>query len=188
MNNDFNSLTLSEFIDLVCRYHDNIQTYSLSQDDIGRMRTVLLEYQEIASPGSITSLLFSNERVMKSRIVHNVMNICRYLYTCGLIEQVKTILIEYEPSASTWSKSRIEGEIELRVQRALREIEEAMLEKNDSTLDSNSIRRQFYQQIACIMAHFKFQIEPTTMKASLYANLVAQYSREMKLMKASMKK
>lgn len=38
------------------------------------------------------------------------------------------------------------------------------------------------------MAHFKFQIDPATIKATLYANLVARHNREIKALMAALRK
>ena len=54
--------------------------------------------------------------------------------------------------------------------------------------EREKIRAQFDAQTAAIMAHFKFQIDPATIKATLYANLVARHNREIKAQMAALKK
>ncbi len=69
-----------------------------------------------------------------------------------------------------------------------RELQELEAENEKVNAEREKIRGHFDAQTATMMAHFKFQIDPDTIKATLYANLVARHNREIKAQMAAMRK
>jgi hypothetical protein len=113
---------------------------------------------------------------------------CKNLSILGRYDHVREILREYGVHTDKMTDERVSAEITSRLERAkltVREIEDGQHKENS---DTSHIRMEFDGQMAALMAHFKFQIEPTTMKATLYAHLVARYNREIKAKIAAMKK
>lgn len=83
---------------------------------------------------------------------------------------------------------RVTAEIKSRLERAKSTIEKIENESKKDKPGSINFRRVFDTQTAMLMAHFKFQIDTSTMKATVYAHLVDQHNREVKAMRAALKK
>ena len=89
-------------------------------------------------------------------------------------------------NTSSMSDSRLKSEVTYRYKRA-----ESDIEREESEFDKQTpeqIRMNFDSQTAALMARFHFQIDPTTMKATLYAQLVSRFNAEIKAQIAHSKK
>lgn len=81
---------------------------------------------------------------------------------------------------------RVVAEVKSRLGRAKRDVAE--IEQGKEETPEVNIRREFDEQTAALIAYFKFQIDTETMKAPIYAHLVARYIRDLKVQKAALKK
>lgn len=193
MKTRLDQLTVSQFIDLLCGNTAVIIENEESPSEgekANAMRRILFEYREIADAHGIRSYLTRMEDLVKARLALGIMGMCQDLLSLERHDLVRGILEDMDINTGRMGNARVEAEVMSQKGRAesiIEEIEgELRLESDNSKgLD---VRRQFDEQTATMMAHFKFQIDTYTMKATLYAHLVARYAREMKaLERASLK-
>lgn len=184
-------LTLSKFVDLVC----GDTSVLLGAHEVGNTnqitvatRNIVFEYRTIADPGGTNSYFKHVEDWIKAKISIIVFTMCHNLVSLKQYDRVRDILGDYGLSASKWNDSRVEGTVKAKLSQAQRELDEMETENESAVAEREKIRSQFDTQTAALMAHFKFQIDPATIKATLYANLVARYNREIKAQMAVMKK
>jgi hypothetical protein len=83
---------------------------------------------------------------------------------------------------------RLANEVESRLGKARTLLAQAKKEKGDVDITPDVIRTRFDEQSAALMAYYKFQIDTDTIKATVYAHLVARYHKEMKAKIAAMKR
>ena len=88
-------------------------------------------------------------------------------------------------STKRWDDSRIESEVHVRLQKSKRAFDE-MAKEDDSEESEGEIRDGVNSLTASMMAHFKFQIDAATMKAPLFAHLVARYQTDIKEMRKAL--
>ena len=117
-----------------------------------------------------------------------VFMMCNNLVGLGEYESVREVLESYGLPVSKFGESRIEGTVQSRLAQAQREVDEFEKENEEAKDKVKEIRAKFDVQTADLMAHYKFQIDPETIKATLYANLVARYHREVKAQLAALRK
>lgn len=191
MKQRLEQLTLSQFIELAC----GDMSVLLGNHEAGNndkmmiaMRNIVLEYRSIADPGGTNSYLKSIETWIKAKMKVLLFTMCDTIVKLGRYEKVREVLSEYGLPASSWNESRIKGIVQAKLSQAQRELKEIDAENEKLDKDRDRIRFEFDEQIALIMAHFKFQIDPTTIKASLYAHLVKRYNREVKAQIAALNK
>lgn len=184
-------LTLSKFVDLVC----GDTSVLLGAHEVGNTnqitvatRNIVFEYRTIADPGVTNSYFKHLADWIKAKISVIVFTICHNLLSLKQYDRVRDILGDYGLSASKWNDSRVEGTVKAKLSQAQRELDEMETENESAVAEREKIRSQFDTQTAALMAYFKFQIDPATIKATLYANLVARYNREIKAQMAVMKK
>lgn len=184
-------LTLSQFVDMVCGDNDVL----LSRHEVASsnkiaiaVRNIVLEYREIADPGGMRSYLNHVERWIKAKIDVIIFTMCINLAAFNQYDSVREILESYGLSVSGWNDGRVEGFAKARLAQAKREIDTLEEDNANADIERDRIRAQFDSQTAALMAHFRFQIDPATIKASLYANLVARHNREIKAQMAALKK
>lgn len=191
MKEKLEQLTLSQFVNLVCGDTNVL----LGHREIGNhhklaiaTRNIVLEYRSIADPGGTGSYFKHVEDWIKAKINVIIFTMCSNLVALGQYGSAREILAEYGMSASGWTDGRVDGTVQAKLAQSQRELEELETENDKVIAEREKIRAQFDAQTASIMAHFKFQIDPATIKATLYANLVARHNREVKAQKAAMKK
>ena len=103
-------------------------------------------------------------------------------------DKARVVLDMYWLPSSSWNEKRIDGEVKSRLAKSQRLLEEVEAEREKQTEDIEKIRSLFDGQTAALMAHFKFQIDTSTMRATIYAHLVARHNDEIKAIKKAMKK
>lgn len=191
MKETLEHLTLSQFVDLVC----GDTSVLLGKHEVGNpnklaiaTRNIVLEYRTIADPGGTSSYFKQVEDWVKVKMNVLLFTMCSNLVSLKQYDRVREVLVEYGLSASGWSDSRVDGTIQAKLAQAQRELEELEAENEKVMAEREKIRAQFDAQTASLMAHFKFQIDPATIKATLYANLVARHNREIKAQMAAIKK
>lgn len=176
-------LTLSKFIDLVCgdasvllEPHDVAGGIKLTV----ATRDIVFEYRAIADPGGMQSYFRHIEDWLKAKISVIIFTMCSNLTALNQYDRAREVMEAYGLSASGWTDNRVDGVIQAKLARAQRKLDELEAESEKMTAERDKIRAQFDSQTAALMAHFKFQIDPGSIKATLYANLVARHNREMK--------
>lgn len=191
MKERLEQLTIAKFIDLIC----GDMNVLLGPHEIGNpnklivaTRNIVLEYRAIADPGGTNSYFKHVEDWIKAKMNIIIFTMCDNLTALKQFGRVREVLVAYGLSASDWSDGRVNGTVQARLAQAKREVEDMESENEKIVSEQDKIRSQFDAQTATLMAHFKFQIDPNTIKASLYAHLVARHNREVKAQMAALKK
>lgn len=178
-------ITMAQFIDLIT---GNPTDLSIPKEEIGTVtRDLVIEYREIADPTGVRIFLTNAERLSKSTITETILRICQNLLKLKESDKVREILKEMKINADRMTESRLKAEVSSRLARAIKEKEDCQRANKDESGEVNA-RREFDALTATLMAHFKFQIDLDAIKASIYANLVARFNREVKAMQAAYKK
>lgn len=184
-------LTVDQFIDLVCGKVNVI----LSKHEICSpekiaitVRNIIIEYRDIADPGDVVGYIRNIEEWIKARMQVILWTMASNLVMFKDYDKARAVLDMYGLPSSAWNEKRIEGEVKSRLAKAQRLLGEIDAERERQTEDMEKIRSRFDGQTAALMAHFKFQIDTSTMKATIYAHLVARHNDEIKAMKKAMKK
>lgn len=191
MKERLEQLTIAKFIDLIC----GDMNVLLGLHEIGNpnklivaTRNIVLEYRAIADPGGTNSYFKHVEDWIKAKMNIIIFTMCDNLTALKQFGRVREVLVAYGLSASDWSDGRVNGTVQSRLAQAKREVEDMESENEKIVSERDKIRSQFDAQTATLMAHFKFQIDPNTIKASLYAHLVARHNREVKAQMAALRK
>lgn len=145
-----------------------------------KARNILFEYMEIVDPSGVRSYLLENEELLKAKISLQIFTICSDIISCGFEDEVRKILEELGFNSAKMSTDKLHAVIKSSIAKAKSTI--ADIEKLSPPVsgEETNVRRHFDSQTAALMAHFRFQINPDEMKASLYAHLIERYSREVK--------
>ncbi len=177
-------LTVSQFVDLICGDASVLIDKEVVPHEkvVIAMRDIVFEYKTIADNAGVKSYLSFVDELLKTKLSLIIFSICSTLATFKEFGKIKEIMEEYGMSVGTMNQERLQAEIVSRLERAKSDISKLEKEGNVESVDASRIRSDFDAQTAALMAHFKFQIDITTMKATIYAHLVARYNREIKAM------
>lgn len=191
MKEKLEQLTLSRFVDLVC---GNTKVLLGKHETAGpaklavATRNIVLEYRSIADPGGTSSYFQHIENWMKAKMNVMFFTMCSNLTALKQYDKAREVLEAYGLPASKWTDGRVDGTIQAKLAQAQRELDKMEAENEKASEEREKIRAQFDAQTAALMAHFKFQIDPATIKATLYANLVDRHNREVKAQIAAIRK
>lgn len=192
MKKNLDQLSIQEFVNMLCGDIDVLKDSRkeiLTKDRAKEIvRNLLLEYREITSPGGLRTYMIETSNLMKERGRVILYTICHILINSREYNRVKAIFEDIGIKSKDYSKERITAEVASRLAKAKDNVAklESEIKEEDST--PNKIRKEFDTQTASLMAHFKFQINPLTMSASIYANLVARFDRDIKELSARVNK
>lgn len=191
MNTKLEQLTIGQFIDLVC---GDVSVLSAPHEVVNdtkalvATRNIIIEYKEIADPASVKGYLSDVEDLLKAKVDVIIFTMCHNLVAMGEHDRAREVVLEYGINADSMNKQRISAEVESRMARAKAAVEKIESEKDDKTPGQSDLRREFDYMTASLMSYFKFQIDTSTMKATLYAHLIARHNREIKAQIAALKK
>lgn len=187
MKTRLEDLTIAQFIDLVCGQADII----LSKHEVAGeydkstiIRDIVLEYREIVDPVMAKQNLLRFEDLVTARLEVILFRMCSDLIDMNDHGAAREVLAVYGINAQAMTPNRIAAEVKSRLERARKKVADLQDESEKETPTPEEIRRQFDEQTANLMAHFRFQIDTTSMKATVYAHLVALHARHNKEMKA----
>lgn len=176
-------LTLSQFVNLLCGDYDIL----LGKHEIGMQdklmettRNIVLEYRTIADPGGTQAYFQNIDDMLKARLNIIIFTMCSNLLASGNSSDVREILTVCGVSNARLPDNKIEGIVHSLLAKSKRHLAEIEAENDKTHLEGSIIRSRYDLLTATLMSHFKFQIDPDTIKASIYANLVARYYSEMK--------
>lgn len=191
MKESLRELTMAQFINMICgdfkvllEGHEIVSSRKLAL----KVRDIALEYRAIASPEGSDSYFRHIENNLKLRIAMSFFALCNALAATERFDEVRTILESYGIHTEGYSEARIAGIVQMKLAKARREIEEAEVEDEQAGIETDKIRSHFDELTASLMAHFKFQIDLGTIKASVFAHLVSRHIREVKARIKAMKK
>lgn len=183
-------LTAAQFIDLV----SGDKRVLLAGREIASeaklsnaMTTIVFEYRTIVDESGVNSYLTQLRSLIKSKAQVVIFKMCQNLIEVNRYDNVREILDDCGINAGRMSEQRLKAEVKSRLERAKSDVKK--FEKdNEDIHDIKDIRKTFDEQTAAMMAHYKFQIDTSTMKATLYAHLVARFNREVKAQMEALKK
>lgn len=183
-------LTMAQFIEMaggkfsvLCKPHEVVSPKKLAT----AARNIAMEYRGIADPTGAQSYLRRREEMLKSKIEVTIFSMCRNLVGMKRYDAVREVLTEYGRDAAKLKDGQLDGIVTAKLERAKRAVAEYDADKTESESAETSVGRQFDMQTAALMAYFKFQIDVTTIKATVYANLVARQNRELKAQLAAIR-
>lgn len=187
MIESLDKLTIGRFIDLLCGDKDVLLSKHEKVSDTRlaiALRNIVFEYREIADPSGAKAYISDVEDLLKAKVSVSLFTVCSNIANMGETDKAKEILEAYGINTKGMSESRLKAEIKSNLERAKYEISR---HESDESKQLN-IRKDFDEQTATLMAYFKFQIDTSTMMATIYAHLVAKYNREIKIQLQAMKK
>ena len=180
-------LTVSQFTDLLCgdtsvlvSRHEIVSHVKLAI----AMRNIIFQYREIADIKGVKSYLSGIEELIKARLSSTVLIMCSNMLALNEFDKAREVLEEFGINASTLSEKRLVAEVESKIERVKYEIEKIEKENEKDNQKNIDIRKEFDAQTAALMAYFKFQIDTSAMKATLYAHLIDRFNKEIKAQKA----
>lgn len=191
MKEHLEQLTMSQFIDLLC----GDMSVLLDKHEIVKpnklpviTRSIIMEYRAVADPGGNSAYLMQAEDMVKAKLRVIIFTMCHNLVSFKQYGKAREVLVAYGLSASKWNDNKTDGVVKAKLEQARRELDTLNAENEKTKHQDANIRAGFDTLTATLMAHFKFQINTDTIKATLYANLVARYDREIKAQMAAMAK
>lgn len=179
-------ITVSQFIDILCGNAEALGDGV--QDPQAVARDLVAQYRQIADPAGLKSYLSESEGVSKARCNVVLYTICEILCDLERFENVREVLMEAGVRTSNMKDSMVRATVRARLEKARNDLKRKEKEEEETEKREVDVRRDFDEQTAALMAHFRFQIELTTMKATLYAHLVARFQREIKAREAALRR
>lgn len=175
-------LTMSQYIDTVCGDLAHMSGKDKNARERNR-RDVMLEFQEICDPSGLKRYIRLGSSLTKAKARLSVFSICQELLSLDREESARDILSTMGVNTKGMDAQRLQAEIQSRIARAKKDIADNTADE-DSGADERKIRASYDSQTAFLMSYFKFHVDPDVMKATHYANLLAQCDRELKAQKA----
>lgn len=179
MKDRLDKLTLQDLIELSC---GDFTVLSEGKDEPKEelllcASRIMTEYKSIASPVQAKMDLSENTSLSKLKIKESCARICMLLCGRGHPEMAREVLVNLGiglEALDTTEKvmahcQSILGEVEFETKR-IKERREKAYEKAVKT----DVRKQWYSEIAYVMSVFKMSIDPGTINAAIYANLMSQ--------------
>lgn len=191
MKTKLEELTIGQFIDLVCGdtsvlkgKHEIVSQAKV----VDALRNIVFEYKEITDQAGMRGYLSTVEELLKAKMTAVLFYMCNNLVALEEYDRLRDVLAEYGVHSGSMNDRRVVAEVTSQLERAKRTIAQINEESHSDKAEVTNIRRTFDEQTAALMAYFKFQIDTNTMKATVYAHLIARHNREIKAQLASMKK
>lgn len=191
MKTKLEELTIGQFIDLVCGdtsvlkgKHEIVSQAKV----VDALRNIVFEYKEITDQAGMRGYLSTVEELLKAKMTAVLFYMCNNLVALEEYDRLRDVLAEYGVHSGSMNDRRVVAEVTSQLERAKRTITQINEESHSDKAEVTNIRRTFDEQTAALMAYFKFQIDTNTMKATVYAHLIARHNREIKAQLASMKK
>ena len=197
MKTRLDQLTLRELIELSCGDSsvllDKGETPS-EQVKLECARQILSEYKELASPNQAKKDMIEAEELTKLRMKDKCLRICLALCIQERTDMARDVLLELDVKPTLIDNDE---KVQPRCKAMLADVEyeikriEELNEEDASKKVANpeDARKTWYSEIAFVMSMLKMSIDPASVNAAIYANLVhaaTERSRAMAKMPASM--
>ena len=191
MKQKLEELTIGQFVDLICGDASVLlgrHEIASPQRQAAAIRDIVFEYREFSDRAGAQSYLSNIEELIRNKVRMSIFSECLELVRIRKYETARNIMEQLGISVAKMSNERLTAEIKSQLARARQAEARAKENSHDPDGDAAEIRRSFDKQTAALIAFFKFQIDTDTMKATIYALLVARYNREIKAQLAAMNK
>lgn len=176
-------LTMAQYIDLACGDTSVLFTKRevVSPAKVSKVvRDIVFEYRTITNEAGAKSYISFTKDLIKAKSTTVLFTMCYNLVKIGEHERAREVMNVYGINASSMSDQRVTAEVTSRLERAKSTVAKLEKDKKTENIELSEMRSSFDTQTAALMAYFKFQIDISTMRASLYARLVARFNREAK--------
>lgn len=181
-------LTLQNLIDLSCGDRSVLLVGDEKPDEadiMERAGKILDEYKSMASPNQAKMDMIEAEEMTKFRMKEKCLRICMALCSQMRPDMARDVLLELDVSAhliDTDDKVRTRCKAMLdEVVYEIKRHEELSQEKvTKKVTRMQDIRKSWYSEIAFVMSMLKMSIDPATVNAAIYANLVNAASERSK--------
>lgn len=191
MKQKLEELTIGQFVDLICGDASVLlgrHEIASPQRQAAAIRDIVFEYREFSDRAGAQSYLSNIEELIRNKVRMSIFSECLELVRIRKYETARNIMEQLGISVAKMSDERLTAEIKSQLARAKQAEARAKENSHGPDGDAAEIRRSFDEQTAALIAFFKFQIDTETMKATIYALLVARYNREIKAQLAAMNK
>lgn len=191
MKTKLEELTAAQFIDLASGDTSVLHKKAELADAAALSKAtsrIFFEYRQIIDEAGTRAYLERMGDSAKANAKLTLLRMCRNLMELGQYNRMREILEECGVDCGGMPGRRLAAEVLSRLARAMREAERVKEEAATDSHGITDIRKSFDEQTAAMMAHFKFQIDTSTMKATLYAHLVSRFNREIKAQLEALKK
>ena len=191
MKQKLEELTIGQFVDLICGDASVLlgrHEIASPQRQAAAIRDIVFEYREFSDRAGAQSYLSNIEELIRNKVRMSIFSECLELVRIRKYETARNIMEQLGIGVTKMSDERLTAEIKSQLARAKQAEARAKENSHDPDSDAAEIRRSFDEQTAALIAFFKFQIDTETMKATIYALLVARYNREIKAQLAAMNK
>ena len=182
MKTRLDQLTLQNLIDLSCG-----DTKVLLEGDetpaekviISCIKQIMSEYKELATPTQAKIEMVEQESLTKLKMKEKCIRICLALISQLHMDMARDVLIELGVSEQFLTTDKditirckaMLDEVMFEIKRVQEQEEESGKKKK---LSPEELRKSWYSEIAFVMSVFKMSIDPMTINAAIYANLVRQ--------------
>lgn len=191
MKQKLEELTIGQFVDLICGDASVLlgrHEIASPQRQAAAIRDIVFEYRELSDRAGAQSYLSNIEELIRNKVRMSIFSECLELVRIKKYETTRNIMEQLGIGVAKMSNERLTAEIKSQLARARQAEARAKENSHNPDGDAAEIRRSFDEQTAALIAFFKFQIDTETMKATIYALLVARYNREIKAQLAAMNK
>lgn len=197
MKTRLDQLTLRDLIELSCGDSsvllDKGETPN-EQVKIAFARQILAEYKELSSPNQAKKDMIEAEELTKLRMKDKCLRICLALCSQERPDMARDVLLELDVKPNLIDTDEkvqprcnaMLADVEYEIKRIEELNEEDARKKVAKPEDA---RKTWYSEIAFVMSMLKMSIDPASVNAAIYANLVhaaTERSRAMAKMPASM--
>lgn len=172
-------LTLQNLIDLSCGDRSVLLVGDEKPDEadiMERAGKILDEYKSIASPNQAKMDMIEAEEMTKFRMKEKCLRICLALCCQGRPDMARNVLLELDVSPGHIdTDENVLKRCKAMLDEVVYEIkrhEELKRENGDKAVSEAEARKSWYAEIAFVMSSLKMSIDPATVNAAVYANLV----------------
>ena len=187
MKTRLDEITVSELIQLLCGKFDCLGVPAKNEKVNIIVRKIVFEFREITDPSGMRSYIVDAEDYTRANNMVTFFTLCLLILEAGETDRVRELMDELNEPLGNAGEERIKAVLKSKLAKANKTLERLMAEKTEEGKEPD-VRRDFDELSASLMAHFKFQIDPDVMKASVYAHLVARMNRELKSRAKALKK
>lgn len=188
MKTRLDQLTLRDLIELSCGDSsvllDNEESITDSVLNTCA-RQILAEYKELASPSQAKIDMLEAEELLKLRMKEKCLRLCFALCSQDRPDMARDVLLELDVSPHLIDtdekvKTRCKAMIDEVVYEIKRHEELSQEKVTKIVTKTQDIRKSWYSEIAFVMSMLKTSIDPATLNAAIYANLVHSASERSK--------
>lgn len=150
-------------------------------------RDIVMEYRAITDEPGMRMFFGYMNGMLNANMRKSLFLMCKALFEAGQYDTVREIMKDSGVRTSGMDKRRLGIEIDAHIARADYDLSKQH-EPERAEHEASEVRRGFDRQTAVMMTHYKFHIDTTVIKATIYAHLVARFHQEIKAQAAALKK